>query len=161
MLNSPVRWTTAGFETTEMGAEIREGWARVRVKGRTSTVLKQVLEELPWSIRLDSTGNENFGPQEIVIDPVCFGVQYDNCMFSADEAFTTHRFNAKLLCKSGLSFSYTSYYLLSAPGRANMIAAYGYSEGSGGASTDLTLTLADNRSPSGLSAPPPPCALAG
>ena len=164
MLRAPIRWATDGFTTTETGAIIRDGWARVRVNGRVSTVLKQVKEELPWTVELDSTANENLGPQEISIKAggndqnQCFGSLYDNCTFTAVEAFQSSALKAQFLCQTGPLNDYKRYYLLTAPGRAAVVAAYEYGGGSGGVTTDLTLTLASNHSPSGLSDAPPKCA---
>lgn len=67
LLQAPVSWISDGFTTTAAGLLFRDGLARVRVNGRVSTVLKHVKEELPWTVEMDTTGNENFGPQEISI----------------------------------------------------------------------------------------------
>ena len=164
MLQAPIRWSTDGFTTTETGAKIRDGWARVRVNGRVSTVLKQGKEELPWTVELDSTANENYGPQEISIkaggndENQCFGSLYDNCTFTAVEAFQSPVFKTQFLCQVGPLNDYKRYYMLTASGRAAVVAAYEHDEGSGGVTTELTLTLASNHSPSGLSDAPPECA---
>jgi hypothetical protein len=165
MLQAPVSWTTDGFTRTETGVLIRDGLARVRVNGRVSTVLKHVKEELPWTVEMDTTGNENHGPQEISIKPggndadQCFGSLYDNCTFTPDEALRSRDFSAKYLCQVGPLNYYKRYYLLTAPDRSAVLAAYEHDEGSGGVSTELTLTLASNHSPEGLSDAPPPCAI--
>jgi hypothetical protein len=166
MLSAPIQWITDGVKTTEIGAEIREGKARVRVHGRVSTVLKQTEEELPWTIEMDSTINEKFGPQEITIQPgnldggQCFGSLYSNCTFTPNEAFTSTMFKAQFLCQvnEDVGAGYVRYYRLTAPGRVDLIAAYNHDEGSGGITTGIALTLASNRDPSGFSHTRPDCA---
>ncbi len=147
MLNAPVRWITAGYDTTEGGQEVRDGKARVRVGGRLSTVLRESKEELPWTVELSSMTNPGLGVQEITLQAggnegdQCFGSLYDNCTFTPDEAFSSEKFKAQFLCQIGPLSSFVRYYRLTSPGRADMMAAYRREDASGGSSTELALSL--------------------
>jgi len=155
MLDAPILWVTDGYSSTESGEEIRDGKVRVRVNGRISTVLSKTTEEVPWTVELSSTTNPNFGPQDIAImaggnnGDQCFGSLYSNCTFTPEEAFKNKGLSARFLCQAneGAGAGYTRYYRLTADGRADMIAAYSYDDGSGGASTDLSLKLAHGADP--------------
>ena len=57
-----IRWVTPGIESAgRMSA--RRGFARVRVRGRVSTVLRQQTDELAWSVVLETAGLAGKGPR--------------------------------------------------------------------------------------------------
>lgn len=63
--DSPILWKTAGYEIApgEGGTSIytRVGFMRVHVLGEKSTVLRQRVTELGWSVTYSNTSNPNFG----------------------------------------------------------------------------------------------------
>jgi hypothetical protein len=150
MLNAPIQWVTNGTETTQTGWNLRTGFARVRVAGRITTVLRKIKEELPWSVTLE--GQFARAPDDVEIraggdgDNACFGSLNGNCTFTPEEAFKTLAFTSTLICKQDSAGSdFTSYYRLVAPDRTTMIAAYTFSAGSGGESTWLTISVDDGK----------------
>src|SRR5271165_4142466 len=94
MVGQPIiSWQTPGITRTETGMAMRVGFARVRVAGVSSKVLRHGWEELPWSVTLSTTENERFGPKLIEIKPggsdpdnICFGVTFRGCTFTPAQA---------------------------------------------------------------------------
>lgn len=106
-----VRWLTDGIAHTETGMAMRTGIARIRIPGRPTRVLRQSWEELAWTVELSTTGNVNFGAEEIHISPglsgsilrgnyICFGQGFDGCEFPL-AAIQSPRISYAQVCELG------------------------------------------------------------
>jgi len=94
MLQLPsVRWTTDGvaYGAGDRSA-YRIGLVRARANGEVTTLLRQRVEELAWTLELSTEGNEKWGPTSLHISPglsdpaykgnyICFGTNFTGCDF--------------------------------------------------------------------------------
>jgi len=76
-----VRWISDGINSGDGTSSSRYGFARVRVNGVVSQILKQNWMELAWKVEFSSDRNEKWGPEKLTIQPgldgslSCFGVE--------------------------------------------------------------------------------------
>jgi hypothetical protein len=139
--NGSVRWTTNGIETNERRS-FRRGLARVKLNGRSSTILRQNIDELAWSIELSTFDQERFGPTLATINPgtsqeQCFGTGFTGCYFTAEEALG--RLGLRQACSVGPAGNVAKVY--ERAGRRSMTVVYRNSTGSGGRSASIELDL--------------------
>jgi hypothetical protein len=141
--NGEVAWITEGV-AFDRGSTSRHGLARVRVAGRMSTVLRQVKNELAWSITPESDEAPKFGPTRLTILPgiagkeQCFGVTFDACNFSPEEALAglEHR----LVCDVGPASYYAAVYEVKGrEGRSGTV-VYRRDLGSGGETNSVVIS---------------------
>lgn len=145
LVDAQVLWITNGYDSTASGAE-RIGLARVRVAGRTSTLLRQRREELAWTITLETAANPKFGPQKVEIRPgapnqECFGSLTDNCAFTEQEALANPRLSRQLICRVTPGGFPLAVYRVAAPGKAPGYVRVWTSGGSGGVASSVTVSL--------------------
>ncbi len=145
LVDAQVLWITAGYDRTQSGAE-RTGLARIRVAGRTSTLLRQKREELAWTVRLETSANPKFGPERIEISPgtpneYCFGSLTDNCAFTEEEALANPRLGKRLVCRVTPGGFPLAVYRVTAPGKHPAYVRVWTSGGSGGVASSVTVSL--------------------
>ena len=139
-----IAWQTQGFEFDKVRNVIfRKGIARVSVGGKTATVVHQAVEELAWTIELATSGNPNFGPQEISIAPgvlpddVCFGVTFTGCTFKVQQAIASVK--SKLICGLPVPRALDQVYSISTADKDASLLVFHYEGGSGGEQTVLEI----------------------
>jgi hypothetical protein len=157
--DSPILWKTAGYETTPRkdgtSSYTRVGIVRVHVLGKKSTVLRQRVTELGWSVTYSNTSNPNFGPQEIQVEPggwwaggPCFGSTYSGCDFEEPIGSLSHAgIIAINLCSKEEIGGRVSAFVLSHAGRRQTVMVWQTSGGSGGSSAWITLKLDERPNP--------------
>jgi len=152
MIDNPmIRWKTEGVTVTGTAA-LREGLVRVRVAGKPSTAIRQVREELAWTVTLGTYGPEKFGPKWISIEPgapppdQCFGTLDDGCTFTAAQALAAPTLAKQPICTvSSLGGDHTEVYSVTVSGKPPSLLVYGYSEGSGGSSSSIEIIPASGK----------------
>jgi hypothetical protein len=139
-----IAWQTQGFEFDKVRNVIfRKGIARVSVGGKTATVVHQAVEELAWTIELASSGNPNFGPQEISIAPgvlpddVCFDTTFTGCTFKVQQAIASVK--SKLICGLPVPRALDQVYSISTADKDASLLVFHYEGGSGGEQTVLEI----------------------
>jgi len=149
--DSRIVWQTTGYEAAPRAdgtsKYIRNGIVRVHIQGKISTVLRQRIDELGWTVSYSSDGPPNFGPEEIAIEPglpqeACFGTNYDGCDF--DEPLTSLSsagIGATKICGKREMGVASSAFLLTHAARRPTVLVWVTSGGSGGSSAWLTLKL--------------------
>ena len=146
-----IHWLTNGYADRGNGAE-RTGLARVRVGRRESTRLLQSLNELAWSITLATDENPRFGPKSIEVDvgygsdKQCFGTLDNGCTFTAADALSSKSLTAQRVCELDESGGIKQVFDVSAVGKANLLVVVSQNEGSGGASSTLSILPEEQRS---------------
>ena len=145
--SSDITWLDNGY--VELPDEtIRRGVMRINVLGVRSTVLRQATEELGWTVTMSTKSLAKFGPREISLwpgadDPApCFGNLFEGCDFDPLPSLKRKGINATLVCKSGMSAgNFTAIYSLTAKGKSQVLFSISRGEGSGGASTNISILL--------------------
>ena len=150
--DSRIVWQTSGYETVQKAdgtsKYIRNGIVRVHIQGKQSTVLRQRITELGWTVSYSSDGPPKFGPKEITIEPGlpqeggCFGTNYEGCDF--DEPLTSLSsagIGATKICGKRKMGVASSAFLLTHAARRSTVLVWVTSGGSGGSSAWLTLKL--------------------
>ncbi|MGP8439959.1 hypothetical protein ACT2FY_32330 [Paraburkholderia fungorum] len=165
--DSPIQWQNGYTQNPGATRSYRNGVLRINVMGNVSTVLRQHTDELGWTVTLYTDAPAKFGPDSIAVQPglpdggQCFGTLYGGCTFNPLPSLKQAGITAKPLCafdwqgrptKSNGNFTRT--YAVSAAGKAPALLQWMESEGSGGASTTLTLLL--NSTPAKACAPDAP-----
>ena len=142
--NPRVAWQTEGV-LSEGQQTVRVGYARVRVAGKVSTVLRRQLDELAWSVTLLTDGPAKFGPQGIDISPgvlpnmECFGTLFEGCSFSAADALTGGGLKARQVCTTGSEGNGDKVYAVTANGGVESLVVVSTSRGSGGDSASIAI----------------------
>lgn len=149
--DSPIIWKTRGFDTTNWadGTEhsIRNGIVRVNVLGRPSTVLRERVAELGWTVEYITSQNPKFGPEEIEISPgvpgeSCFGTNYSGCDFDAPtKSLLAAGVQIREICRSAEITGERRAFFLSHPQRQPTIMMWMRDGGSGGVSASVKLLL--------------------
>lgn len=139
-----IHWITDGIDRNNAGAT-RDGLVRVRAAGKLSTVIKQKLSELAWTITLATDGPEKFGPKSISITPggrdgpeQCFGAEYTNCTFPVEAAILASA-NAHKICAKNKLGGATDGYLVELPTHISVALLYSIGGGSGGSNSELSI----------------------
>lgn len=147
MLSGPVAWSSNGYDRTETGLLMRNGWFRGRIKGRMPTVVRQQQEELAWRVTLESDTNPNFGPQRVFMQPggegddACFGSLNQSCAFTAQDILFGSSLSSELVCESGHEVEgRKTYRVRTSDGRAGAV-SFVSSGGSGGVSSWIEIDL--------------------
>jgi hypothetical protein len=150
--SSDIVWTTNGYDSEQWGKEsayVRRGVVRVNVEGKRSTVLRQQVNELGWSVALSSTSNPSFGPEDISItvgtpDTDCFGAKYDGCNFDPPlKSLALAGIEAKKICAKTRFSDQVIAFTIVHPKRRPTLLIWEESGGSGGISSSLTMKLND------------------
>jgi hypothetical protein len=152
--DSPIQWQDGYTQNPGATRSYRNGMVRINVMGQFSSVLRKRTDELGWTVTLYTDGPAKFGPQAISVQPglpsggQCFGTLYEGCTFDPLPSLKQAGVGTKMLCafdESGRpttsNGNFTRTYVLSAPGKAPALFQWMESEGSGGASTTVTLLL--------------------
>jgi hypothetical protein len=146
MVNDPlISWKTDG--TTQAGSWTRrEGLVRVTVGGKSSQILRQKWENLPWTVTLSTSDNEKFGPRRIEIKPggneadnICFGDRFRGCKFTEAQALSAKGLKAAPVCHLDMVNSTVHGYAVSAPGKKPSLLIYELNAGSGGESSSIEI----------------------
>lgn len=155
---SPIRWITAGYETHKIdnGESLyyRDGIVRTNIGGISSKILRQDKVELGWTVSYINKSNPKFGVENIDLRPgtpkdVCFGTTQYGCYFDAPlKSLAAASVSVKLICTKSLGSEIVSAYELSHPNKRSTVLRWTTSGGSGGKSSDLSLLLTDDASPS-------------
>lgn len=146
-----IQWETSGVDECQgstCGTHVawRRGRVRVTLNGQEMQHLRTRLEPITWEISMASTAPARFGPELVEIAPKCDTVA---CYFSLLPAVPG--ITASKLCHAGPgSFRQTGYLLRKASKRVYVV--YSEHEGSGGASSNLTLLLTPPSTPFALCA---------
>jgi hypothetical protein len=155
LVNDPlISWKTDG--TVRTGSwTTREGKIRVTVEGKTSKILRQSWEDLPWTVTLSTSDNPKFGPTRIELKPggsdpetTCFGDRFRGCKFTEAQIFTSKVLKVNLVCRSDVVNTIRRGYSVSAPGKKPSLLVYELDAGSGGESSSLEIRpLSDKGDP--------------
>lgn len=149
-----ILWNTDGFKQEKLwNGEIqsfREGFIRIHVLGKKSSVLKKNKHELVWTVRYTTQINPKLGIKAISIAPgltdeQCFGSLYEGCAFDIEDSLIKTGISVKKVCKErGAGFQILGYEI-SYPKRKRMFVRWNYNEGSGGSNANIELyTHSDN-----------------
>lgn len=146
-----IQWKTSGVDECQKqncGTHMawRHGEARVTLNGTEMQHLRTRLEPITWELVMASTAPRRFGPELVEVSPKCDTVAcYFNFLQSVP-GFTTNK-----LCHAGPGpFRQTGYLLRKA--RREIYISFNEHEGSGGASSSLTLHLKAPATPDALCA---------
>lgn len=146
--NAPVAWTTPGYVQGASPWYVREGWARVRIKGDSSRILEERQKEMAWSIRLSTSVNPNLGAQEIQFKPGgaedgCLGPLTVGCDIDAFAVLIDSGLTYQHICSNETPGSATIVFSISYPRKRTTTLIY---EGFGGSAgyQGLLLLSADD-----------------
>lgn len=122
----------------------RAGYMRIRVDGKKTTVLKNTLKELAWSINYSNNGNPSFGALFIALAPwakdePCFGSTYSGCDFDPIKSFQASGISTTKICESRITGLVVRGFKLTHPKKSSVLARITDNYGSGGATTHLEL----------------------
>lgn len=104
-LDSPIAWITRGYDVS--GAlHQRVGLARVTVDGDVATLLEREINEIAWTVTLQTAEPPRFGPTEINIIPgppgsACFGDLFTGCHFDIDQSISAIDGELTIVCERG------------------------------------------------------------
>lgn len=148
--DSPIRWETDGVAEDRDGA-YRLGRMDILVEGVGTQVLRQVVERLPWTVRLGNGSIRKFGPAWVEIEPdsACFG-QPGLCAFEVEGTLRRGGVSYRKVCEQRVGGSMERLYRVGASGRQQAWLWHATSAGSGGQSSQVALhyrleTLAPGR----------------
>lgn len=153
-VNGSVAWLTDGYRDEQSSdgtfAYLREGLLRVHVMGERSQVLKKVMQELAWSVKLSTTGNPKWGPEVISLTPglpdeICFGSLYLGCQFDPSESMKRAGITATRICEQSISGSTIIGFQLVHPSKEKTLARWRDDGGSGGITSSFELVLVDKK----------------
>lgn len=158
--DSPIKWQSVAYtEVPETGYASRTGWVRVNVQGKTSKISRAKKLELGWTVVYSNevgglgSSQDRFlppklGVQRIEIKPggdgdlACFGTGFYGCGFDEPTASLVKAgIHVKTLCSSNAN-GHVAALLLTHPGHRPTVMIWARSQGSGGASSWITLQLA-------------------
>lgn len=144
LVDAPLLWITNGYDSDGRVAK-RVALGRVRVGGRTPTILRQHKEELAWTISMETESNPKFGPEKIEItagvdDEQCFGSLTDNCAFDESEALGNPKLRTQLICRVTPGGFPLAVYRVSAADKGVAFVRVWTSGGSGGVASSVTIS---------------------
>lgn len=137
-----ISWSSIGVEDkASCGSyeSCRKGFVRVKVNNSEMRHLRAQLEPIEWEIYMASTGLAKFGPEIVHIEPQCDTVQ---CAFDLRKALAGSEIKLTKLCGGEFTDpgNFSTVFLAQNAGKSAYI-SYSHSQGSGGASNDLTVTF--------------------
>lgn len=142
MANGEIIWITDGFEIDD-GVSYRKGALRVTVNGKPTTVLRQNVEELGWTIAYFTDNNPKWGAEYVAISPGrgdCFGTKYSGCSFDIASSLESTPLDYEQICENP-SFRIPTVYRLKGGGKEPAVAIINTDGGSGGAQSSLYLSM--------------------
>ncbi len=149
--NSDIQWITSGYTQREVAngetEYYRDGMARVNIKGKISTVLRERVAELGWLVSYRSASPPKFGVESIHLVPgtreeSCFGTNYEGCWFESPvKSLSSASITPKLLCSVEKGSEGVKAYELQHYGKRSVVLYWHESGGSGGSSSWLVLNL--------------------
>ncbi len=141
--DSPIRWMTNGIsEFKGANGGYREGIIDVvTVDGKHTTILRQVVETLPWEVEMANSSLPKFPPDTVSIRPHvdCFGTGTEGCEFEVEGTLRKGGVKFRKLCQSPPASGVVTIYEVSAPARQPAWLVHSTSGGSGGSSSSVTL----------------------
>jgi hypothetical protein len=141
--DSPIRWITSGVaEFKGANGGYREGIIDVvTVDGKHTTILRQVVETLPWEVEMANSSLPKFAPDTVSIRPHvdCFGTGTEGCDFEVEGTLRKGGVQFRKLCQSPPASGVVTIYEVSAPARQRAWLVHLTSGGSGGSSSSVTL----------------------
>ena len=148
--NPRIVWQTNGV-SADGSSTVRVGYVRVRVAGKTLTVLRQTVEELAWSVALRTTESKKFGPRTIEVSPSvaspegqCFGTLFEGCSFKPTDALRSAALAVRSICESGSFGDHKEAYAVAANGKKESLVVFTSSVGSGGETTSIKIAPMSN-----------------
>jgi hypothetical protein len=141
LVSGPIAWETEGY-VNEGSLLVRSGFFRGRVRNTYPTVTRQQVEELAWQIEMTATGNPNFGPQKITLEPFeCFGSLYTQCSFSAQDVIEGSDLTYTEVCRYEYSADEAVVYRINtSDGRSGPV-TFMTSGGSGGVNSWIEIEI--------------------
>lgn len=146
-----IAWINDGIVSTKLDngetGWSRTGYIRIRVDGKKTTVLKNTLKELAWTIDYSNNANPGFGALLITLSPgaePCFGATYNGCDFDPIKSFRASGISIKKICESYDSGRVRGFKLTH-PKKSSVLARITDNYGSGGANSILELDFLANK----------------
>lgn len=106
-INASISWVTRGYEAAGNRYE-RVGLARVTVDGEFATLLEREVNEIAWTVTLQTSEPAKFGPTMVEISPgppgsSCFGDLFTGCFFTVQQALATLEGVSTKICDRDLN----------------------------------------------------------
>ncbi|MGY1489617.1 hypothetical protein ACW4YW_09405 [Methylobacillus pratensis] len=146
--SGPIVWLTDGFKT-EGEHSYRKGLLQINVLGKPSYVLLRKKNILAWTITYSTSSNPKFGVENISLSPgagnhqPCFGTLFEGCSFELLPSLQKTGIEVHTTCEAQKYQERIAVYQASYPNKRTTNIVFMESGGSGGSSSNVTMTLTE------------------